>query len=161
MRKLLLILLGATSLNLAAQHDSTRLVFGYPDSTKIRVEIELEHPMQDLPQMVLVGLGTIGAASNSQLSLNFKYENPWNVNTAFTFQLATAFWKVKESGVLFSEALLHKSLYSSIKLSNMKMKLFTESNGKEVYYAHHPFQARHQVLLVGGFSLFDFVSLNI
>ncbi|MFT4597815.1 MAG: hypothetical protein ACJAR8_001481 [Bacteroidia bacterium] len=153
------VLLCFSFLAFAQEEDSSKVTFGYEDSTKIEVEILMDDPLQDMPVILYGGIGTIGNTEASQLAFNLRYENPFNINNTFSAQLLTSLQDFSKSGMLNIEATLHRSVYSSIKKSDMKLKLTEhKSNKEEVYYASYPFQLRHQLVVDAGLALMDFNS---
>jgi hypothetical protein len=155
MRKLIsiVLLLGVVSC-FAQAEDSSDLVFGYDDSTKIKVKVELEDPLQDLHSVFFFGLGTVGQADKSALALHFKYDMLFNPYASISFRALTSFQDYNESGILYIEGIGHKSIKEVIGKSDMKLKLSSPSKeNKQSYYASYPFDVRHQLIFDGGLSV--------
>ena len=112
------VLLCFSLLAFAQEEDSSKVTFGYEDSTKIEVEILMDDPLQDMPVILYGGIGTIGNTEASQLAFNLKYENPFNINNTFSAQLITSLQDFSKSGILNIEATLHRSVYSKISKSD-------------------------------------------
>ena len=138
----------------AQEEDSTDLVFGYDDSTKIKVKIELEDPLQDLHSAFFFGLGTVGPLDKSALALHLKYDMLFNPYANITFRALTSFQDYNESGVLYIEGMGHKTLKEVVGKSDMRLKLSSPSeDNKQSYYASYPFAVRHQLTFDGGLSV--------
>jgi hypothetical protein len=134
--------------------DSTHFVFGYDDSTKIVVDVELEDPLQDFKDRLYVGLGTIGSGGANDLSMSVDYIKEVNANLNVSAHTSFSIQDLFGSGYYEAELQGHRSLKSVVGRSPMKLKLSpSPKKGEEVYYASYPFQARHQLMLDGGFYL--------
>jgi len=134
-----------------AQQDSA-LIFGYADSTQIKVEIELQDPLQDIFSRVYVGMGTIGSPNSSgsdlALSGSFMYESGINFNA--TINGTMSLQNLQETGRYNIEILGHRSVISNVKPVKMRMKLTENPEDKNPYYAEYPFELRQQIQVDGG-----------
>jgi hypothetical protein len=154
MRFILSLVLFGWTCGVYAQQDSSTLVFGYDDSTKIKVHIDLEDPLQDINAVITGGISSIGALNGNSLAVNIGYYAPFNINSSATFKLVSSFQGFSESGLLFIEGAANKNLISKVSRASMKMKLTSgKIKGSDIYYAQFPFEVRHQLVLDGGFNL--------
>ncbi|PCJ65615.1 MAG: hypothetical protein COA58_09420 [Bacteroidetes bacterium] len=154
MRKLITLLTLILVLATYAQQDSSDIIFGYDDSTKINVTIDLEDPLQDLHSTFFFGVGTVGPVDKSAVALHLKYDMIFDAYSGLSFKAITTFQDYNNSGVLYLEGMGHKSLKEVIRKSNMKLKLTSSSKeNKQTYYASYPFQVRHQLVFDGGLSV--------
>lgn len=144
------LLLGIT-LFCNAQQDSA-LIFGYPDSTQIKVEVELQDPLQNLHNRAYLGLGTIGSINSfgNDLALSgmYMYEN--SANFSATISGVMSIQKLRETGMYNLEIAGHRSVWSQVSPVNMRMKLTESPEERNPYYAKYPFDLRQQFLIDGG-----------
>lgn len=134
-----------------AQQDSA-LIFGYEDSTQIKVEVILQDPLQDIYSRGYLGLGTIGSSNSNgndlALAGSYIYENSANFNA--TISGAVSVQKLQESGMYNLEMIGHRSIWSQVSEVDMRMKLNQSVEDKTPYYAHYPFEVRQQIAIDGG-----------
>lgn len=134
-----------------AQQDSA-LIFGYEDSTQIKVEVVLQDPLQDIYSRAYIGLGTIGSSNSNgndlALAGSYVYENSANFNA--TISGAVSIQKLQESGMYNLEMIGHRSVWSQVSEVDMRMKLTQSAEDKTPYYAQYPFELRQQVAIDGG-----------
>jgi hypothetical protein len=154
-----IVLFGVLYTSAIAQNDSSKIVFGYGDSTKITVEILADNPDLEPKTIVVLGIGSIGNLETSSAAASLELRHVLNQHISIDARWTSSLQDLETDLVSNVDLITHLTLFKFQSKTPMGLKLLDVKKGedkrsyKQPYYAQYPFKTRHDLRLDAGISV--------